>query len=586
MRLGLGNNLVKTAFPIGTSPSLDLAFALDRSFTTDPADAGKALITSRRGPAAKFSRGSGATQVNAAGLIEYAPENLILPSGSATNGAGTYFTRVVTGELDPDGDTTAEFTSLATGSQARLQYTGILGFSYFSVWVKAKEGSPLPAFIHLVAGDGPKSRFDTSNWAILNEQGAIGSVEYGANGWVKLRSLFPATTASALFKIVVTDGPIYGDGIAAGKVFILGGKQVSRNPSSQHYKTTSSAFYAPRFDHDPATGASKGLLIEESRENLLARSNQFNTSPWAATAVTVAEVAGGGLDGGAAWRLTPTGADSSLGQPRTVAVTAAHTFSVWLKSDTGSNVNLSLSVYDNTAGVNRGVKPITVTTQWQRFEITTATVVAGNSTAFIIGAFASWSTGENVLAFGAQLEAGAFPTSYIPTTSGTAARSADVCSIIGGDFSSFYNQSEGTAVTKVTNALGIGTATQYPFSFSAASTPELLVVFRSGSAAPNPKSCRFASVVANSDTLIDTPDAGFFVDNATSLAGFAIKLNNFAGSLNGNLITDTTVSLPTVDRMFIGSRVDGTRYWGGHIARIQYFRKRLSNAKLQTLTAP
>jgi hypothetical protein len=43
-----------------------------------------------------------------------------------------------------------------------------------------------------------------------------------------------------------------------------------------------------------------------------------------------------------------------------------------------------------------------------------------------------------------QLELGAFPTSYIPTTGAAATRAADVASISGSNFSSWYRQDEGT----------------------------------------------------------------------------------------------------------------------------------------------
>jgi len=38
----------------------------------------------------------------------------------------------------------------------------------------------------------------------------------------------------------------------------------------------------PRLDYNPSTLQPQGLLIEEARTNLLLRSEEFNTSPWAA----------------------------------------------------------------------------------------------------------------------------------------------------------------------------------------------------------------------------------------------------------------------------------------------------------------
>ena len=142
---------------------------------------------------------------------------------------------------------------------------------------------------------------------------------------------------------------------------------------------------APRFDHDPVTGESLGLLIEEARTNLLLNSETLST------------------------------------QTATVTATA-HTLSFY---GTGT-VTLSGAI---TAG------PLVGTGINDRVKLT-FTPTAGSLTVTVSGSVTK-----------AQLEEGAFPTSYIPTTSSTVTRAADVASIGGADFSSFYNQSEGTIFT-------------------------------------------------------------------------------------------------------------------------------------------
>jgi hypothetical protein len=385
--------------------------------------------------------------------------------------------------------------------------------------------------------------------------------------------------------------------------------------SSQEYTVTTSSIFGivkaadnePRFDHDSA-GVCRGLLIEEGRTNICLRSENFGTtwSTFNSDTSLISQVAPNGDP--SAYSLvenTSTNAHSVF-QSIAFAGTTNYTFSVFVKA--GSRNFASLVEQSSGGTVRRtffnlstgevGTKNAshTASTQqlpngWWRLIISFTSGTASNANIAIelasadnVASYLGNGSG-NAFIWGAQLEAGSFATSYIPTTTGTLARGADVCNITGGNFNNFYNQSEGTAVTKVTNAAGIGSFTQYPFSFSGSSATELLIVYRSGSAAITPRACRFGSVVLNNDTLSDSPDAGVFADNAISIAGFAIKLNDFAGSLNGNLITDTTVSLPAVDRMFIGNRVDGTRTWNGHIAYIRYYKKRLPNAKLQALTA-
>ena len=280
---------------------------------------------------------------------------------------------------------------------------------------------------------------------------------------------------------------------------------------------------APRFDHDPVTGLCKGLLIEETRTNLVFPSETLTTQTRAVTAV-------------------------------------AHTLSFY-----GAGTVVLSGVHSATV-VGTGVFPARTTL--------TFTPTAGSLTLTVTG----------TVQF-AQLEAGAFPLSYIPTTSGTAARSADVCSIVGDAFSSFYNQSEGTLAIEVYSTT----------SSSASGAPTFLALsdgtINNAIAINRPTGTTSASApvsVSNSPQFESSTISSVFASSGLKKLASAYKTNDLAFSaIGGSPILDTSASLPTtLNAASIGTWPTSSRHINGHIARIQYFRKRLSNAKLQTLTAP
>jgi hypothetical protein len=175
-----------------------------------------------------------------------------------------------------------------------------------------------------------------------------------------------------------------------------------------------------------------------------------------------------------------------------------------------------------------------------------------------------------------QFEAGSFPTSYIPTTTASVVRSADVCSITGGDFSGFYNQSEGTFVTQTTKP----TSSVNAFIFHA-----------SDGSFNNASDLRYSSItnvgalmnVSNVSQL--TGFSGIITSGTNAKQSLAYKLNDCAYSLNGGTVaTDSTASIPTVNRLNIGGAYTTGYGLNGTIASIRYFKKRLSNAKLQAIT--
>jgi hypothetical protein len=184
-----------------------------------------------------------------------------------------------------------------------------------------------------------------------------------------------------------------------------------------------------------------------------------------------------------------------------------------------------------------------------------------------------------VLIWGAQLEAASFPTSYIPTTTATVTRSADVASITGASFSSWYRQDEGTVFVR---AATFSPGTVLTHAISGGTFNESIYANFSGG-----NSFRGANVL----------DAG--VAQATSISTFtgliasdgvndalAFQADNFGESLNGLATrTDNTGTIPTVDRLFIGSNWTGNgSFLNGTIKRLTYWPQRLSNSTLQEIT--
>jgi hypothetical protein len=335
----------------------------------------------------------------------------------------------------------------------------------------------------------------------------------------------------------------------------------------------SAAINTPRFDHTSA-GVCRGLLIEESRTNSILQSENFGTT-WAAGGCAVSvntDVAPDGNTTADSVNITNAGGHF-LVQNIAASASTAYTFSFWVKR--GTATALSYSIFNNTAGSNI-VAPTSYYNQtssaWSRVSFTFTTPVGCTSIAVYILRDGG-STGT-VLLWGAQLEAGSFATSYIPTTTGTVVRSADVCSITGGDFTSFYNQSEGTMLT---NAFTPASGDRTVLAADDNTTNEMIRLRTEGT---NP----FFKVTDGGSEVVAI-DAGTVTANiAFKLIG-AYKVNDFASSINGgSAVTDTTGTIPTVDRMRIGAGQSGNTMCGC-VASLRYYKKRLPNAKLQALTA-
>jgi hypothetical protein len=334
----------------------------------------------------------------------------------------------------------------------------------------------------------------------------------------------------------------------------------------------------------------RGLLIEESRTNLLSRSEEFENSAWSRAAVGVAaatitpnsDIAPDGTTTADTANFSATTATNQQGMLFRSGLTATIgqvvTFSVYMRVPSGTaTVYIGLSEGSPISGQSVACN---VTTTWQRFSITRTAVAAtliytqiGPDTRSFAGQPAV-QPAASVLLWGAQLEVGSFPTSYIPTTTGTLARSADVCNITGGDFTSFYNQSEGTMLT---NAFTPASGDRTVLAADDNTANEMIRLRTEGN---NP----FFKVTDGGSELVAI-DAGTVSANTSFKLIGAYKLNDFASSINGSsAVTDTSGTIPTVDRMRIGAGQGGNTMCGC-VASLRYYKKRLPNAKLAQLTA-
>jgi len=207
-----------------------------------------------------------------------------------------------------------------------------------------------------------------------------------------------------------------------------------------------------------------------------------------------------------------------------------------------------------------------------------------------IGSFAGTTTHpytnttDTFYFYGAQVEVGSFPTSYIPTSGSAVTRVYDNAQILGANFSNSFNTLEGTFVAECdrgndgTEGAGIGTMR--------ATADSYINMIQFGEFYDNSGYLARVYVGGGAEVFLGaTHTTGQGVYNRYS---FAYKTNSFAGAINGVLQSeDTTGALPTgLDRFLFGryNNDAATQNLDGHIKKLSYYPQRLTNDQLQNLT--
>jgi hypothetical protein len=350
----------------------------------------------------------------------------------------------------------------------------------------------------------------------------------------------------------------------------------------------------PRFDHNPTTGESLGLLVEEARTNLNLYSEDFGNATYSLAAATVSTNTSVAPDGTTTADTVSSSGTAVVSQLFTKAASAiTFTGSLFVKGtvtafsftiDDGNTVNRGRAVFNLSTGTvsstsNDGTFTGTTATitalpnGWYRLTVTTTTniLITARLRSFWTGA------GTSIDFWGAQLETGSFPTSYIPTTTATVTRSADVASITGSNFSSWYRQDEGTVLASAAAAVATSILPCYVSADNGTSSERLQLRRVTSGTSPSYRVVAGGQSIDSATKTIGTA-SGF---NSQALA---YASNNYEGACNGTL--EGLISIanqPAATQLQIGNGA-GSASLNGTIRRLVYWPRRLPNSTLQAVT--
>lgn len=359
----------------------------------------------------------------------------------------------------------------------------------------------------------------------------------------------------------------------------------------------------PRFDYDPATKLARGILIEEARSNLFQQSAALENVYWNRVNTNITVSATPAPDPTSFMRTITATATSSASMTRALGtILGAHTISFFVKAGTvgtcslrffdtigeaaRATFNLTTGAVVNSAGpvllgrtathVGDGIWRLTLTADYSTRSS------AGLAVYLYVNSYIGATSGETILAWGGQLEGGAFATSYIPTTTAQVTRSGDNALI--NNLSPWFRQSAGTIFVDFTlGPIGVGSVANAVY-FSSATSSQNRVVIRHGLGGGN-----IYGVTTDGSGVAQSEVAGAagVVVGANVRAALATVQNDVAMSVNGGtVVKDNSTTQPTPNRLGIGAATSGaTQYANGWIRKVRYFPRRLSDTELRAQTA-
>ena len=533
-----------------------------------------------------FARGSNlsATRIDRAGLIVKGRENVILQSNQFdttwTLDSGMTLT---SGQSGYDGSSDAWLLSKSAASYREMkQSISLSGVNTFSLYAKASTLSNV-VFRFISTSGNHYARFNLSTGAVISTTGDVfdSNIEDIGSGWYR---------CSATTNVTATQVYVYPDlesATTAGNILIQDAQLEQGLAASPYIETTTTSAQAGVLENTPRLNYTTGvanpyLLLEPSRTNLFEQSEYFGSSYWTKTA------AGTGLSPVVTnnYSISPDGnlnasrvvfdinsgtssSDYTQLQSPSFVMAANYSNSVWLKSNTGTNYNFSF------LKANGNVTAITVTSSWQRFENSVLSNVTTTPFRLRLRGSESTSSYADISIYGAQLEEGSYPTSYIPTYSVSATRAQDVCNKL--DASGEIGQTEGTMFLDISALSDDATNRRVTLSDGTA-TNRMYISYK------NYTNQIRAEVISAGVSVFDSTYSSTDITQFSKIA-LAYKLNDFAFYVDGTQVsTDTSGAVPTSLTAFKFEDGSGGSSFFGNVNQAALYKERLTNAELATLT--
>lgn len=576
-----------------------------------------------------FTRASNATQFDSVGKLVWAPHNHCAYANKFDSWSS----------LGADGTISQAGTYTKDGNRAWiLSYAAspTVGLSIIGQSTVVGSKTAMRVKIKRVDWDWVRVAFYSNNntvnqcrcWVNVNT-GALGTVQvsgtasdvsvdtpyFDVDGFlvVTLRGVVPwfnTTDGALLVTSAVADANTARQGNVSLEVAeVLFTLESAASPVWKNtFLTTGSNYYGPRFDYNPSTLAARGIMIEEGRSNL-SQYSHITSLPAGGVGTTTSALVNHARGFGYPITSVADGAASQhyffLGGGGTVTVAAStqYTVSVVIFSSSNDLVQLTTST-SWSDGVNAYVnfRPSTgtITSQGSAIQGTFVQDLGGGiyrvsfvitslgapspASPCIVGHIASATetrllsnalTGT-IVAGCVQVEAGATPTSYIPTYGTSVTRAAETATMPFTTYSSpnstFVSDSE----------IFVGTAGRFAACLDDGTISNRWYHLRQADR---------ASGISNLAGVDQAYTEKFGAQTYWTRSKFAstMSTNNFRCAQNGTLgNSDVTgdVSLGlNVMRLGVSPSGAASSYANGWIARVQYYPYAMTNAQLQAVTA-